>query len=331
MKDADTFPFCASKAVASEPDVGTPPRDLIFPGSGGGFFALQTADESNPVNPTPWTATTFTQNQTDGFVYDVDLTPQWVLVANGRGGVRAFDRLTPPFLSLTPLDFTVTVSSDVKDVRTVDFLANVSTSQGERDLLVLGANDFDENGLLRLYDVEIPASPLPLATLDVGSGVYCVEMTTAVASGKLTILVGLRSESTPWSGGAGGSLLRFDLNLSAPLSSFGQPTAVWGQFPNPYGIDLVEHPTLCTIVRDIVLDESVTPKRAYVACFSRGVFAFDLNSNGTISEITAPGWPIVLSDGLGHVGRATGLARNAGLGFLAISYGPTLRTEELYW
>ena len=186
----DTLPFCSCKAVASEGGQGNPPLEEMFAGAGGGLFALQTTSETagSAFNPKLWTPNVNNTIRTDGFVYDIRTTEDRVVIANGRGGVIAYDRNST---TKHEVEFVMPPEAG-EDVRAIDFLQGVQLFSASADIVIYGTNDLDQGGFVRIYSV---ADEAVIAEIDVGNAVNSIETTFEATSGMLTVLVGLWGQS----------------------------------------------------------------------------------------------------------------------------------------
>jgi hypothetical protein len=322
-----TWPFCAMRSLASEggPEID----DLIVTGQGGGRLALSMTSEATPTEPVPWDEPAVNPIPTQGFVYDVKMTADHVAMANGIGGVVVYDRTSSPPLA-QQFSFPVLDDADNKhDARAIDIVESVPFEGTPHDFVFVGTNDIDADGRVFVYAINQQGVISKLDEFVVGAPVLSIEASAGILANHLVVLVGLIDGSGSFVGGVRGSLLRLDFPLLDPppihLQLSGALDA-WGKYGVPPNQKF-------TVIRDILLDETVSPPRAYVAGLSRGVFALDVPSWGGLYEVVAPLWPLHPAQSVQAPARAHGLALHklGGQAILAVAFGPRLNSNLQTW
>lgn len=288
-----TFPFAASKAVASEHTV-SPYDDLIFAGAGGGIYVLEGANASDPQ---PWTETSNTMLRVGGFTREICVTEDHVYVAAGIGGLTRFDRNSDP-----PLDRDIFKFDAVADAWALDVVDVAGT-----DWVFVGTND-GATGTIRLLEIDDTVSPPAITEQNSWEDlapVWTLEASTAIESGEITLLVGTACS-------ANGALLRYDIPIANLPNVPAMPADQWSANGQ------------ATFIRDIVIDEDAIPPRAFVAAYTAGTHRFTLDG-GLLNEVAGPGWPII-APGAGGVGPFfhVSLALHPDADYLVIAGGAPL-------
>ncbi len=290
------YPWVSCVSVAGA--AGSP--GVVYAGFGSGIIVLTSSVFGpEPVEPPP----TF-GNRVDagGMVMDLALTTTHLYAAAGRAGLVRFLRadmskdLSVPLGLPTAPEFART---------TAPF------THGGFDYAALGTDDLNGSGKVWVIRTDQPTSQAGNFTL--GVPIYAVAATTSLLTNTLTLLVG-----TACAGAAPNhtGLLRYDLPLplTLPFASAPTPTATWS-----FSIAGVPQPTF---VRDIVLDNA--NQRAYVACYSDGVFRFNLMSGAMTIE---PGFVFDKYPSA----RYHALAFVPTKQLLAIVHGPQFQGETTWW
>ena len=186
-----TYPFCASKAVASEAAVSAY-DDLMFAGLGGGIVILQGGD------PQPWTGTPENHLEVGGFTRQIRVTGDHLWVAAGSGGLARYDR---------NLDYFKDIEFEpVADAWTLDVVEDI----GGDTYVFVGTYEPGDTGKVRAVRVNSLGVPSLENTWDLGSPVFTVEASTSIEPGFITLLVGTACNCGP---NGCESLLRFDIDI----------------------------------------------------------------------------------------------------------------------
>jgi hypothetical protein len=279
----------------------------IYSGHGSGVHVLET------VHPEPslQNSGVATGLRPGGLVRDLALTGDHLYVAALRGGLVRHQRSS-----------TANEPEWVLPIETLEdthpWAVAVATNVNDLDLVFVGTNDdyyaIDgvAGGSLHLVWAETgtdPDAPEVHDTVDLGAPVYSVA--TMLDGDIVTLLAGTACRQV---GGTHASLLRYDFDISS-----GFPTS----FPTPVAWNPDQSPLF---IRDIVIDP--VEEIAYVAGFTRGVFAVDISGTG-LSTLSG-NWPITA--GNGHKAQFDCLALNGSPGeHLVVGQGPLFGPERTHW
>ncbi|MCC6408388.1 MAG: hypothetical protein IT453_14580, partial [Planctomycetes bacterium] len=193
--------------------------------------------------------------------------------------------------------------ADTEGASTVAVLDGDAVHCPGKRIVIVGTDDADggqpapapSGGRLVILEHDVASDSLAVrASIEPGATVQSVAASVAIApppsgtnDASFTVLVGADCAAV---GGERGSLQRRDFSYhcsNGVLVVTEDAVAAWpGATSSPQ-----------CIVRDIVIDEAKA--RAYVAAYSRGVFAFDV-ANGGLLEDTSPSWPLVMRDNQGN-------------------------------
>ncbi len=279
----DSYPFVASRAVASEQPSST--LGTISDGSGGGVIRLTHTSSSLPGTLAPASSGSF---DTRGMTMDIALSPTHEYVAANSAGLEIYPRT-----GTLPL-----VVSGTTGAWSVSQVALGATSQ---TIVAVGTQELDGTGnlVIVLHDRSAGTASV-LATETLGAPVHAVAASTAIAASAppgshgFTVLVGLEdcASTTP------SSLRRFDyVFTSGSLTPSTSNPIVWTQSAT----------SARSLVRDIAIDGA--SKRAYVAAYCGGVLAFDVSPTAGLQVDTTPNcWPLPLPFVASHRGYATAIA-----------------------
>ena len=322
-----TYPFGASHAVASDPEL-----DLVFAGLGSGIMLLDGSSAQPSLYDPGATGTVNSQLRPRGFVREMDFTDEHLYVAAGKSGLVRYDRAVNYVENWTFKD-------QLQDIAHAPDAWALSVDRiGGLDSILLGTHDHgdiggcptacDDDGtgtlfLLRLDPTDPDEQPQILDSVNVPAPIYAVE--SMLVGDTLTVLVG-----TACNGGSStqGSLLRYDWENVSTTPPLAIPAM-------PAGWSVTESGTpLPTFVHDVVLDDSSTPPTAYVAASSRGLHkpALPAPANGGgFTEITGPKLPIVPHTTPPALFTALALHDLGGTPYLVAALGPPLHQERQIW
>ena len=298
-----TFPFFGCLTATSDGQLD----DEIYAGLGGGIVVL--TDDS--VTADPELAGGNDQLRSGGVTCEISLTSDSVYVAAGKRGLVRFPRLD--------LQDKLTVAETV-DAEAVD-----ATSLSEGEIVLVGTNDSDADGMLHLVTRgSLDDQPELQDSDSIGAPIHA--LASYVHDDTLTVLVGTACASTCCPG-ATASLWRYDLDVSSGLpTALPNPTAYWSALEETSPGVMINMPTF---VRDIVIDAEEDV--AFVAAHERGVYRLSLATGGLV-QTTSAGWPIMESGGGPY--RYVGLALHkptTSETLLAASLGETYPEHRQEW
>lgn len=302
----ETFSYSACVAVASDGTLPDADQQVFMP-AGSGFYVLD-GSHAQPVKPTDPLISDY-KVRARGLVRDIKWTDDKVWIAAGIAGLMSYHRDT----FVQDLEFALDEAPPA--AWSLD-VVRVGTS----DYVIVGSNDNEVGG--NLYLVEIPqvGNPVVHDEIPLFAPVYAVAATMDLHEGNIiTVLAG----TACWSPEGCSSLRRYDVDVAAGSPVFGAPVAVWPPSP-PCDTK--------AFIRDILIDETPTGGHvAYVAAYTAGIRAFDLDTGG-LHEMTGGGWPII-----GPNGEPSGVYRYMSLSLyepdnvLAAALGPAFPAERQYW
>lgn len=311
----ETYPFAASYAVDSDAE-----DDTVVLATGSGLMTLDGAAlQPVPLDP-PGSADY--RLRCRGFVHDVEVTDDWTWVAAGVGGLQRWARLD------NTMNFALDLVHGLDGASSAAWCLDVvHDATSGSDLVVVGSNDDELAGRLFLVRVDSQGVVEPLDWISLGLPVFSVAASLTLNSGYLTILAGTTCNTSviPVNEPCH-SLFRYEVPLSGP-GQFEIPQAVAS-----WGLDCAPG----VMVRDIILMETATYRRACVAASANGVRLFDL-ANGGLDEILSGGWPILNPTGSTP---PNGEYRYLGLGLyqatggapiLVAALGPNFAVERQYF
>ncbi|HZL99375.1 MAG TPA: hypothetical protein VFD43_03900 [Planctomycetota bacterium] len=301
-----TYPMSAGRAIVAE-KVGSSPA-IVYGGFGSGVWVLDMSHLSPELK-----SGVADQLRPGGLVRDLALTATHLYVAAQRGGLVRHTR------SQTGNDPEWTLSLPLEG--TQPWAVNVATNVDGTDLVFLGTNDDyytndgPSGGTLHIVSADAslsePDPPEHQASIGLGAPIY--SLASVVDGNTVTLLVGTACRQD---NGTYASLLRYDFTVT--------PTTLPDSFPNPVAWNPGQTPLF---IRDVIIDPAA--EIAYVAGFTRGVFAVDLAGGGLT---TLPGsWPIIAGNNNKASFDCLALYHGSLGDILVVGKGPLFREERTEW